>query len=316
MIPLLLVACTGATPETLDSADSGDTTATTDTSPDTTEPATVWSKHKVDTSATIRGVYSSGSGVYLIGTRGQAWTGSASVDWTPLSLPSELGGVDLNSLWGAGAEDTLGMAVAADDGLVAIYSAGAWTTASLGTEDNTGVSGTSLTDLYVVGDNGIQHFDGTAWTVESTPPIAVNAIWASASVAYAVGAEGTVLKRSAGLWSAVDTGKVANFYAVAGTSSEDVWVVGDQGVAVHWDGSSWTQVETGTTETLNAVFAPDSNAVLAVGNGGTAIKWDGDAWTPLPTGSYQNLYAVHGISGSNAWAAGNGGLAIQYKAAE
>ncbi|MDP2313168.1 MAG: hypothetical protein Q8P41_09710 [Pseudomonadota bacterium] len=313
MLTLLLLACTG--PATTDAPDTGatdsaDTSDTVDTEPE----VILWAKYKVDTSSTLRGVYSSGQGVYLVGSRGQAWVGSATDAWAAYALPAELVGVDINGLWGNGAAETLQLAVAADNGLVGVLSGGLWTVYTLGAGANLSVDGTSLANLFVVGDNGIQHFDGVAWTVENLPPVTMNGVWAYEGGAFAAGNEGVVMKRAdGGTWAESETNKVANFYGISGAGGSDVWVAGDQGVILHWNGTSWTQVESGTTETLNALYVGATDSILAVGNDGVTLKYSGAGWKELANETNQNLYAVHGVSAANAWAVGNGGLAMQYK---
>lgn len=310
MLYLYLFACTSTD---TDAVDTGETAAE-ETDTDTVDEISLWTKYKVDSASTLRGVYSSGAGVYLIGTRGQAWVGSASDAWAAYTLPAELVGVDLNGIWGSGAGESLQLAIAADDGLVGMLTAGVWTVATLGEGANLAVDGTSMSDLYVVGENGIQHFDGVAWIVESEPLVAMNAVFAFGGGAFAAGNEGVVMRRAeSGIWSESDTTKSANFQAVNGVGAGDLWVAGDQGVVVHWNGTAWSQVESTTTETINALYVAEAEGIIAVGNDGVTLKYDATGWNALYNETNQNLYAVHGVSAANAWAGGNGGLAMQYK---
>jgi hypothetical protein len=311
MLNLLLVLACGLPATTpIDTGDTADSAPAEDTAPE----VIYWTKYKVDTAATLRGVYSSGAGVYLVGSHGQAWVGSATSAWATYALPVELAGADVNGLWGAGSGDSLQLAVAADNGLVAVFTGGVWTVSSLGTGSNLAIDGTSISNLYVVGENGIHHFDGVVWTLEVVPTLTMNAVWAYDSGAFAAGDEGTVLRRVDSVtWPEVETNKAANLYGIAGVSASDVWVSGDQGVVLHYNGSGWTQTETGSTETLNGLYMPAAGTVLAVGNDGATLKNSGTGWTLLANETNQNLYAIHGVSGSNAWAVGNGGLAMQFK---
>lgn len=313
MLYLALTACLIETP-TIDSAlDSGVPDTSADTAPiDDTDAEVYWIKYKVDSAATVRGVYSSGAGVYLVATTGLAWVGSATDAWVPLDLPPELAGMDLNGLWAAGAEDTLELAIAADNGFVAIYSLGAWTVHNLGARDNVAIAGTSVTNLYVGGENGIHRWDGAAWAKEtSNEP---NAMWAWDGGAVAVGNEGNVMFRDGtGVWTVSATGKSANLRGVDGSSATNIWAVGDISVLLHWDGTAWESESSDSVATLNAVFVPDAESAIAVGNAGTALKFNGKKWNILATDTNQNMYAVHGVSGSNAWGTGDAGLAMQYK---
>lgn len=308
MLSLLLVACTS--PDT-DATDTG-ALADTDTV-DTVDEVSAWTKYKVDSASTLRGLHVSTGGVYVVGSRGQAWFGSATEPWTAFPLPTELAGVDLNGVWGSGSGETLQMAIAADDGLVATLTSGNWTVWTLGTGANLAVDGTTFANLFVAGDNGLQRFDGSRWIVESEPPVAMNAVFAHADGVFAAGNEGVVMARdAAGAWTELLTNRAANFFAINGVGTSDLWVAGDQGVLLHWTGTAWTQVDSGTTDTLNALFVGSTASIVAVGNDGATVKFDGESWSPLVNETNQNLYAVNGMTSASAWAVGNGGLAMLY----
>jgi hypothetical protein len=309
MLHHLLLACTA--PSTSDAEDTGDTGAgTADT---VVAEVSLWTKYKVDSASTLRGVYASDTSVYVVGSRGQAWVGSATEAWAPYTLPVELTGVDINALWGSGSGDTLQLAVAADHGLVGTLNAGVWTVATLGTGANLALDGTALTNLFVAGDNGIQRFDGTRWTLESETAVTMNAVYVYDGGAFAAGNEGFVTQRAGdGTWAESETNKAANFFGLNGVGAYDVWVAGDQGVVLHWDGTTWAQVASGTTETLNAIYTAPAGRMVAVGNDGVTLAYDGTSWSPLYNETNQNLYAVHGVSGANVWTVGNGGLTMQY----
>lgn len=320
MLLLLLFAC-GATNTTDSASNCGTTDSTTTETADTVDTSATapeFAKYKVDTPTTLRGVYSSGSGVYLASSRGMMWEGSATDAWSTFAGPAELGSADILGMWATGADEAMTMAIVDENGGVGLLNASTWVSYSLGTKPNRGVSGTSVTDVYVVGDNGVQHFDGTAWTLEASPTVKVNAVSAFSGGAWACGNEGEVLQRAAdGTWSALDTGKVANFYGIYAASDSNVTVVGDQGVIMHYDGSSWAQQSAdGVLETLNAVFGATDGTLITVGNNGAALRYAGAQWTALTSDTNQNLYAVHGVSGKNAWVGGNGGYAAQYKSSD
>lgn len=312
---LLLAGCSLFSTPAPDDEEGDDTAETGETGEDTEEEVEVlWAKYKVDTTASLQGVYSSGAGVYVAGSRGQAWVGSATSEWATVALPSDFGGVDVNGLWGKGSEATLELAIAGDDGWVGVYTAGSWLTWNVGVADNLAIHGTSTSNLYVVGENGILHFDGVSWTQQYVGTVDINAVWAYDGGAFAAGNEGLVLRTAGdGTWTPSDTGKFTNFYAVSGSGASNVWVVGDQGATVLWNGTNWASKETELTDTLNGIFVPSADAAVAVGNNGATIKWNGEAWNTLANETHQNLYAVHGVSGTNAWAVGNGGMAMQYK---
>ncbi len=274
--------------------------------------AGTFDKYKTDSTASLRSVYSSGAGVYIVGTRGTAWVGSAE-SFAAYSLPPELSGMDVNDIWGGGKDDTLNLAVAADQGMVAFFASGAWSVYNIGARDNTAVAGDSLTNIYAVGDNGVFHFDGGIWSTLATPGVALFDVCAYASGAFVVGAEGLVLSCNSAGCTELDSGRSANLRGVACASSEDAWVVGDQGQTLHYTGSKFESIGSDTSATLNAVFM-DGDEAVAVGNTGTALLYNGDDWLPMSTDTEQNLLGAHGISSNNVWAVGDGGVALQYKA--
>jgi hypothetical protein len=118
----------------------------------------------------------------------------------------------------------------------------------------------------------IQHYDGTSWTVVSSP---------------SPGARQNIL------------------YGVAAISDSDVWAVGGEQdansvwhtLAEHWDGTAWTvatTVDAGSSgNQLYAVAAVSSKEVYATGQqSGTAFpspmlveQWNGNAWSALSTPS-------------------------------
>jgi hypothetical protein len=126
-------------------------------------------------------------------------------------------------------------------------------------------------------------------------------VWASA-------ASGRVFHWSTALiprWTAQDPpANVHALYAVAGSSSGDLWAVGDGGVIRHWDGKQWTDSASGTTQALRGVFVRSTKDAWAVGAGGTILRWDGTHWAPSASGTSRLLYGVVGDASGNVWAVG------------
>lgn len=270
-------------------------------------------KYKTDSTASLRSVYSSGAGVYLVGSRGTAWVGNATDGFSGFSLPAEFTGVDVADVWGAGKEDSLQLLIAGDQGLVAAYSASSWQVYPTGARDHRAVAATSLTDVYVVGDNGVQHFDGSMWSTLYTADRALNDVCSFSGGAFVAGDEGLVLQCTSSGCTELDAGRSANFMGISCEADDEMFVVGAQGQAMYYNGSKFTSKSTDVDSTLNAVFMEDGEAV-AVGNTGVGLRYDGDEWAPLNVDTEQNLFGVHGVSASNAWAVGDGGVALQYKA--
>jgi hypothetical protein len=161
----------------------------------------------------------------------------------------------------------------------------------------TGISGTSATDVTVVGTSGgdmglqpfAEHWDGLAWTV-TYPPTSGEPYVSTAAV-----------------------------YAAA---PDDQWAVGtgggnDQALVEHWDGTSWSAALLGEQNgTLFGVAGTASDNVWAVGmtsagGGERALleQWNGQQWTSfdgpsLPPSEDPTLEGVTALSVDDAWAVG------------
>jgi len=197
------------------------------------------------------------------------WNGTA---WSIISSPNQ------------GVDDTL-------SGITVVSASNAWTVGSYLIADNNATV-----------DTLVEHWNGTAWTVVSSP----------------------------------NQPAIQNFlYGVTAISAGDVWAVGESGddssdtsqtLVEHWNGTMWTIVPSPSagshTNPLERVDAISANDIWAVGyyesaNGYATMTehWDGSSWSlvssPNP-GSWQNyLYDVAAISATEAWAVGysldNGG---------
>jgi hypothetical protein len=315
----------------------GDTTVDTDTgSPDTetaddpndTDLAPVWVDRRIQTSSTLYGVYTGGSGAWVAGTGGVMWRiAQGSENVIPTSTQEDLFG-----LYGVGDDTTTQLVAVGASGTVLTYSAndGLFERQDVGTPTFRDVDGT-LSNLTAVGTGGAYRWQGTEWTFELLPrAYRLNSVWvASNGDAIAVGDDGAVVRRTAGTWADDPVlslaGYTQNFNAVYGSTDSDVWVVGESGFILHYDGTNWQQVAGGPGEpTLWGVWAAPTGQVFVVGNNGTArtstiVEEDGVSkykFEELPTGSDSNLYAVTGSNANNVWAVGNRGTILRYTGGE
>jgi hypothetical protein len=131
----------------------------------------------------------------------------------------------------------------------------------------------------------IEHWDGTSWSVVSSPKLS----------------QGGTLS------------------GVAAISTNDVWAVGNvldssgavvAELAEHWDGTSWSVVSSPAFNaggSVGRVSADASNDVWAVG-GNVILHFDGTNWsrTVLPLARYGGpaLFGIAALSPSNVWAVG------------
>ncbi len=129
-----------------------------------------------------------------------------------------------------------------------------------------------------------EHFNGTKWSVVSTP--------------------------------ALPSGSFGQLMGVAAVAGNDVWAVGVTGngspfspLIEHFDGTKWSIVSSPSSAngTLNAVKALSARDVWAVGTGNLIEHFDGTRWSvvPSPNAGSGNLYGVSGTSSSDVWAVGS-----------
>jgi hypothetical protein len=175
-------------------------------------------------------------------------------------------------------------------------------------EDDIWAVGSSRPDKGVV-ETGAEHWDGSAWTIASTP----------------------------------NPGAGENSYnGVAGVSSNDVWAVGYEqptkksssafrNFASHWDGVSWSSVfppnASDESNSLAGVTALSSHNLWAVGyyfsDVGSARMtlaehYNGKKWkivpTPNPGGAFDSsLVGVSAVSAKDVWAAGYYNAGVEYR---
>lgn len=307
LLPLAIAAACEDEPILVDdTAETGDTTQDSDE----TEPETVWTEERAETSATFNGLYASGRGVYVAATGGEFWTFKSATGWTSEVL--DVDEEDLNGIWGTGAEETLTWVAVGDAGKVVRFEAGAAGVVDLGTANFETAAG-SAGALTAVGWGGVYAWDGSEWSYQALPNRErLNDVWSVGSAAIGVGEEGAIVRRQDGAWVAMESPTDLALYAIDGAADTDLWAVGKDGVVMRFDGTTWTVQEAFTEQSLWDVYAPATTSVFVVGNNGDAFHFDGLSWKSLPTGVDENLYAVHGSSEADCWAVGNRGTALHY----
>jgi hypothetical protein len=207
-----------------------------------------------------------------------------------------------------------------------------------------GVSGTSSTDVWAVGQTSsahpiLEHWDGARWRAVPQPlpvgaigdvaAIAPDDAWAMAtdnSIAVIEHWDGTA-------WSVVpvDLPNGALLSGVTALTANDVWAGGQYGAPngtiqplfLHWDGAAWVRVQEGSgTDLYGAivldVWSQSPSDVWAVGQKGTSVytdyvplveHWDGSSWSLIDAPSPQQeganiLRGVSGVASDDVWAVG------------
>jgi hypothetical protein len=195
----------------------------------------------------------------------------------------------------------------------------------------------SSTNVWAVGQqtndkfSQVQHFNGTVWSVVSSPHFtngeSLNSLKAiSASNIFAVGNFLDSLKNRTPLvehfdgtkWSVVPVPHITGgeLTDIAVLSPSDIWAVGEvsgatpAALTIHFNGLQWSRVPAPPAALL-AVTSLATNNVWAPGvqlGRSTVIEhWDGTSWKVVSspnTGTASVLNSISAISPTDIWAAG------------
>jgi hypothetical protein len=212
-----------------------------------------------------------------------------------------------------------------------------------------GVAAVAANDIWGVGSNEFidpttgaidtqplaEHFNGTSWSVVSTPLVAsggpirptakfsgvaaaaTNDVWA---VGFRFGpdnpdsGESLIENWNGSSWSVVPsptaTVESTDLKAVAAISPSNVWAVGGNGGTVlveHFDGKSWSVVHSpvfGSGEGT-AISADSANDIWAV-DGGTFLHFNGKSWSSVASAikTASGSTSVTALSPTDVWATG------------
>lgn len=107
---------------------------------------------------------------------------------------------------------------------------------------------------------------------------------AFSSSQYAVGYEGTILRRSNGVWEQMSTPTTEDLMGISYSTA--FWVCGTNGVVLRKQGSAWELRHTGTSYHLCGIQARGVSTAVAVGSSGAILKTTdgGVTWAQKPSG--------------------------------
>jgi hypothetical protein len=221
--------------------------------------------------------------------------------------------------------------------------------------DLSGVAVLSASSVWAVGSytknadglsvDLIEHWNGSAWSVVSSPDpgggagdflsgvsaVSPSDIWAVGTYFTSTAVRTLVLHWNGTAWSHVASPNPGSYdndlTAVDAISADDIWAVGDynngsagpdQTLILHWNGASWTQVPSPDPDAqndLSAVSATSSSNAWAVGEFGPLfssstfiLHWNGTAWTQVSLPALPDgaeLFGVDATAAGNAWAVGS-----------
>lgn len=179
------------------------------------------------------------------------------------------------------------------------------------------VSGSSLTDAWAVGDNGIiVHWDGAEWL--AVPSGTTNALYGVFSVtptlAYCVGEHGIILRWDGGTWKPQQSPTTQDLYSV--TVAGNPVACGAAGTVVRNDGIDiiWTLDAVPVVTDLHGIAQLVGNTAVAVGETGTVIEYDGSSWNTVVAGTSETLYAVT-VYGTRITTVGANGTIVHFNGA-
>ncbi len=194
-----------------------------------------------------------------------------------------------------------------------------------------GVWGSSATDVFAVGENGmILHYEGVEWTKMKSPTTEhLYGVWGSSPTnVYAVGASGTILHYNGLTWSAdVESGTTEWLRAIWGTGSNDIYSVGDSGTILYYDGVSWSGMQSNSTAWLLGIWGTSGGNIYAVGgfydgvggwfspnswDGGVILYYDGTIWSEIKTDIDSRLFSIWGSSESDIYTVGAQATILHY----
>jgi hypothetical protein len=180
--------------------------------------------------------------------------------------------------------------------------------------DVTAMWGSGPGDIYAVGATDIAHWDGARWSVVVTTvynSLALRAVsGSSATDVWFAGDDGILLRFDGERWHDLSPApRPFLLGAVFARTADDVWAVGSAGTALHWNGASWSPFGTNTRADFTSVWAAaaDDAWATAIGQPGQPglLRWDGAVWTPSsdPAMAGLQILSLSGSSRSDVWAA-------------
>lgn len=164
----------------------------------------------------------------------------------------------------------------------------------------------------------VEHWDGASFVMEHPEAAELRGVWGSApDDVWAVGVQGYTLHFDGAAWSADSSPSFTNdLNAVWGSAADDVIAVGSNGVIARWNGMEWALAREGPGPELASVWGSGADDVWAVGAEATVLHFDGDAWSEreiaLPELAEVEFVAVRGTSEDDVWLAERGGRLVHY----
>lgn len=236
--------------------------------------------------------------------------------WSPQQVPT-IAGLSLEDVWAADGGLAVAVGSSSSFGKILRTDGFRWTDVSPSTMPAFyGVSGTSASELYAVGNGVIRRStDGAAATwggdlTASFIALGVAGVAGGPIVAAGYVTNTAVLRRrvAASNWQTETVPALARFNDIVATSATDFWVATSVAKVLHYTGSTWDQVvlPDGPTS-VASVWASSPSDVYAAGAAGRIAHFNGTSWSTQQVGGPDVFNEIDGDSSDHVLACGANG---------
>jgi cysteine-rich repeat protein len=215
-------------------------------------------------------------------------------------------------VWGIGNE----FFAVGSSGRIIHTTGGVWTEMADVGSVHYGVWGASATDVFAVGGTlgpspvqyGIYHYDGASWSQMTQAPsvgtVLRDVSGVDATNVWAVGDSGTILRNTAGTWTAQSPGfgstpNLTGVWASRNGAGYVVVMVGAGGTIWRYDGTTWSNQSVAATENFLGVWGTSPAEIYAITS--TAVWRFNGTWTKMTTACSTNQTAIGGQPGGGAF---------------
>jgi len=180
------------------------------------------------------------------------------------------------------------------------------------------VRGTSLEDLWAVGSDGsVLRREPGGWR-NLTPPLGSQffSMWNDHPDTLWIGGANGLLMAYTGEFETISFAFPQSLLRVWGFQNDDFYVTGMTGALHHLQDGVWNVETIPGGLIIRDLWGPNADHVMAVGQSGKTALRTGGTWTPVATGITTNLRGVHGCDAAHLWAVGWQGVILHHDGAQ
>lgn len=176
------------------------------------------------------------------------------------------------------------------------------------------------TDGWIVGDQTVLRYNGSAWSTVTGPGLGYDwqGIWAYPNP-YSVwicGSGGRTARWIGSSFSAVPTPYTGTVYGIWFNGSPNPntsgWCTDSQGRIMHYEGINWSQVSQHVATKLYSVTFSSSLHGWVVGEAGAILGFNGVGWNYWGQPTLNSLLGVSMVSDTKGYAVGVNGTILEY----